>query len=161
MLKIVLLPGMDGTGKLFSGLIVELPSCCETVVVTYPTDRYLCALETADLIRSFCPVSGPFVLLAESFSVPMRDSLRRFQPFKHEGIDNLRRIRSQSHTRLETSYRLFTCTNPISWMDAKISSQALAPWTGSVASLVVGGAQGDHRSQAAGAGRAPPLRNRL
>lgn len=65
-LKLVLLPGMDGTGKLFDGLIAELP---ELDVLSIPLPQQgpqdyesLCQQLTPQLPRE------PFVLLAESFS---------------------------------------------------------------------------------------------
>jgi hypothetical protein len=39
--KLVLLPGMDGTGELFSNFEAALPSSLETVRVRYPADDTL------------------------------------------------------------------------------------------------------------------------
>jgi pimeloyl-[acyl-carrier protein] methyl ester esterase len=70
-LRIVLLPGMDGTGALFQDFVAALPGEIETKVVRYPPDVCLSDLEMATLIRSAMPNSEPFVLLAESFSTPL------------------------------------------------------------------------------------------
>ena len=71
MPKLVLLPGMDGTGSLFVEFIAALPSSFEVVAARYPTDQYLTNTEMQDLVRAVCPHSEPFTLLAESFSTPL------------------------------------------------------------------------------------------
>ena len=70
-MKLVLLPGMDGTGKLFSEFIAALPEEFEAVAVGYPTERHLPYSELEDFVRAACPSSEPFMLLAESFSTPL------------------------------------------------------------------------------------------
>jgi pimeloyl-ACP methyl ester carboxylesterase len=62
---------MDGTGELFADLVNALPEAFQTVTVRYPTDRFLSYTELPDLVRESCPVSEPFVLVAESFSSPL------------------------------------------------------------------------------------------
>jgi pimeloyl-ACP methyl ester carboxylesterase len=69
--KLVLLPGMDGTGDLFAGFIKVLPDPVEVQVVRYPTQFFLSYKELLSLVRDACPVSEPFALLAESFSTPL------------------------------------------------------------------------------------------
>jgi pimeloyl-ACP methyl ester carboxylesterase len=64
---LVLLPGMDGTGTLFSGLIENLPSGFEATIVSYP-NASLTEIELQQIVRVSAPVSEPFVLVAESFS---------------------------------------------------------------------------------------------
>ena len=39
--KLVLLPGMEGTGSLFAPFLKELPDWVQPVVVSYPTDQAL------------------------------------------------------------------------------------------------------------------------
>jgi pimeloyl-[acyl-carrier protein] methyl ester esterase len=70
-LKLVLLPGLDGTGELFTDFVNALSGSFETVTVRYPADRFLSYSELASLIRNSCPPSERFVLLAESFSTPL------------------------------------------------------------------------------------------
>jgi len=67
----VLLPGMDGTGQLFLDFVEFLPESIETVIVEYPTERFLSYAELDEFVRAACPVSTPFILLAESFSTPL------------------------------------------------------------------------------------------
>jgi len=38
-MKLVLLPGLDGTGKLFAPLIEALPSSIDIQVITYPLNK--------------------------------------------------------------------------------------------------------------------------
>ena len=71
MLKLVLLPGMDGTAELFSEFIAALPEPFETVTVRYPAERPLSYSELANFVRAACPVSEPYMLVAESFSTPL------------------------------------------------------------------------------------------
>jgi pimeloyl-[acyl-carrier protein] methyl ester esterase len=70
-LKLILLPGMDGTGELFTGLLKKLPKAFEAEVVRYPTDRNLSYSQLKELVESVTLVSDPFVLIAESFSAPL------------------------------------------------------------------------------------------
>jgi pimeloyl-ACP methyl ester carboxylesterase len=69
--KLVLLPGMHGTGTLFRDLVAALPAEIETKMVDYPPDVLLSEAELAGFVRSVMPDSGPTVLLAESFSTPL------------------------------------------------------------------------------------------
>jgi pimeloyl-ACP methyl ester carboxylesterase len=69
--KLVLLPGMDGTGDLFAPFVQALPQGFEVQIVRYPADRALSSPELAQLLESVTVGSEPFVLLAESFSSPL------------------------------------------------------------------------------------------
>lgn len=68
---LVLLPGMDGTGGLFADFVRSLPPSFETFIVRYPRDLALSYSQLADLTMSAVPTSTPFVIIAESFSVPV------------------------------------------------------------------------------------------
>lgn len=70
-MKIVLLPGMDGTGDLFADFVKALPDEFETEIVRHPTDVFLSYPELMPLVHSATPSSEPFVLIAESFSTPL------------------------------------------------------------------------------------------
>jgi pimeloyl-ACP methyl ester carboxylesterase len=69
--KLVLLPGMDGTGELFVPFIEALPVSFETVVARFPADSCLSYPRLAEIVQALLPVSEPFVLVAESFSTPL------------------------------------------------------------------------------------------
>lgn len=68
---LVLLPGMDGTGRLFDRFRSALPTDVSTEVVAYPSDRTTDLEALANLVRRRLPVDRPFVLVAESFSGPV------------------------------------------------------------------------------------------
>lgn len=84
--KLVLLPGMDGTGELFSEFAAAFPEEFETTIIRYPTERCLSNSELEDLIRAACPVSDPFVLLAESFSTPLAIQYAASNPVNLVGL---------------------------------------------------------------------------
>jgi len=71
MVTLVLLPGMDGTGELFSKFIETLAPGTESIVVRYPTTGALGYAELERIARSKLPTDRPFVILAESFSGPI------------------------------------------------------------------------------------------
>ncbi|MFL6567261.1 MAG: alpha/beta fold hydrolase [Burkholderiales bacterium] len=66
MVKLVMLPGLDGTGLLFRPLVASL-SGIGTKVVTYPNDKALSLDEHARWVMRQLP-GDKAVLLAESFS---------------------------------------------------------------------------------------------
>ncbi|QVW25282.1 alpha/beta hydrolase [Pseudomonas hormoni] len=72
---LVLLPGMDGTGQLFSPLVSALRPDIETIVVRYPCDIALSYEELEAIARKSLPTDRPFILLGESFSGPIAISL--------------------------------------------------------------------------------------
>ncbi len=84
--KLVLLPGMDGTGTLFAGLVDALGEAVKTQIVGYPTDRCLSYQQLTDIARCALPSDGPFVLLGESFSGPVAIALAAEQPERLKGL---------------------------------------------------------------------------
>ncbi|HEX7052370.1 MAG TPA: hypothetical protein VF211_00370, partial [Burkholderiales bacterium] len=70
-MKIVLLPGLDGTGILFGPFLDRLPASLSPIVVTYPPDRELGYDELLEIVLRHIPAGEPFVLLGESFSGPL------------------------------------------------------------------------------------------
>jgi pimeloyl-[acyl-carrier protein] methyl ester esterase len=69
--RLVLLPGLDGTGKLFAGFLAALPNTLTGFAVAYPSTQFLSYLELVPLVKAAVPKTEPFVLLAESFSTPL------------------------------------------------------------------------------------------
>ena len=67
---LVLLPGLDGTGKLFAEFLKALDPGVSAHVVPYPPDVPLGYDELEALVRAALP-QGRFVLLGESFSGPL------------------------------------------------------------------------------------------
>lgn len=68
---LVLLPGLDGTGKLFAEFLEALDLGLRAQVVPYPPNVPLGYEELEPLVRAALPTHGPFVLLGESFSGPL------------------------------------------------------------------------------------------
>jgi pimeloyl-ACP methyl ester carboxylesterase len=78
MPRLVLLPGLDGTGNLFADILPFLTGF-DVTVVRYPADRVLEEAEFLAHIRTHLP-NAPFFLLAESFSTPFAIQLAAEQP---------------------------------------------------------------------------------
>lgn len=69
-LTAVLLPGIDGTGKMFGPLISELPDWMTPRVLDYPTQDVLSYPQLAQRLLPRLPDS-PFIIIAESFAGPL------------------------------------------------------------------------------------------
>ena len=69
--SLVLLPGMDGTGRMFTPLVRALREWVNPVVVPYPADRPLDYAGHLGLVRRALPADRQLVLLGESFSGPL------------------------------------------------------------------------------------------
>jgi pimeloyl-ACP methyl ester carboxylesterase len=68
---LVLLPGLDGTGKLFSEFVKSLGPSLDSLIVPYPKDRSLGYDELEALVLAALPRGRRFILLGESFSGPI------------------------------------------------------------------------------------------
>lgn len=86
VVKLVLLPGMDGTGELFRYFVDALPGEFDTVTVRYPNNQHLSYSELLSFVRVACPVSEPLVLVAESFSTPLAIQYAATNPANLEGL---------------------------------------------------------------------------
>jgi pimeloyl-ACP methyl ester carboxylesterase len=67
----VLLPGMDGTGRLFSRFVAAGSGALELRTLSYPPDRFLGYADLEALVRRELPADRPFALLGESFGGPL------------------------------------------------------------------------------------------
>ncbi len=85
-MKLILMPGMDGTGELFAPLLRALGRSIESTVLRYPTDEPLGYPELLPRVRAALPSSGPFVLLGESFSGPLAIMLAAEAPAGLQGV---------------------------------------------------------------------------
>jgi pimeloyl-[acyl-carrier protein] methyl ester esterase len=86
---LVLLPGLDGTGKLFAEFVKALDPGIHTVVVAYPPDQALGYEELYALVIGVLdklPREQRFVLLGESFSGPLAIRIAARAP---PGLDGL------------------------------------------------------------------------
>lgn len=79
-IEVILLPGLDGTGELLSEFAAALSGEFKIKIVRYPTDRFLSYSEAVDFVRAMCPASGPFVLVAESYSTPIAIKYAALKP---------------------------------------------------------------------------------
>jgi pimeloyl-ACP methyl ester carboxylesterase len=66
--RLVLLPGLDGTGLLFGPLLEALPPDIDATVVSYPAEVFLPRRDLADLVAEELSRGGDTVILAESYS---------------------------------------------------------------------------------------------
>jgi pimeloyl-[acyl-carrier protein] methyl ester esterase len=78
MVTLVLLPGTDGTGDLFTPFLADFAG--KAKVVRYPTSEALGYSELEQIARDALPVGEPFVLLGESFSGPIAVCLAASRP---------------------------------------------------------------------------------
>lgn len=69
-MKLVLLPGMDGTGILFLPLLQCLTPFVEVQIISYPADSCLDYAQLYQQVEKELP-NEPYALLAESFSGPI------------------------------------------------------------------------------------------
>jgi pimeloyl-[acyl-carrier protein] methyl ester esterase len=78
--RLVLLPGMDGTGVMFADLLRALPPMPEPVVISYPVDVTLDLEGLVAFVEPKLPRDEPFILLGESFSGPVAVRLAALRP---------------------------------------------------------------------------------
>lgn len=69
--RLVLLPGLDGSGMLFAPLLRALPPDIATTVVAYPEEKALSYEDLLPAVFAALPRDAPFVLLGESFGGPL------------------------------------------------------------------------------------------
>lgn len=79
LMKIVLLPGLDGTGNLFEPFVNALPKTIETQVISYETDIKQSYKELVEFVATKLP-NEEFILVAESFSGPIAYEIALLKP---------------------------------------------------------------------------------
>jgi pimeloyl-[acyl-carrier protein] methyl ester esterase len=83
--KVVLLPGMDGTGDLFGDFIAALRRELTAVVARYPREEFVDYGELLARVLKGLP-KEPFVVVAESFSTPLAIMLAATAPKHLTGV---------------------------------------------------------------------------
>jgi pimeloyl-[acyl-carrier protein] methyl ester esterase len=83
--RLVLLPGLDGTGELFAPFVAAL-GAVPFQVMAYPHDRVMVYAELEAHTAAKLPTNEDFVLLAESFSGPIGISLAASRPPGIKGL---------------------------------------------------------------------------
>lgn len=84
-IKLLLLPGMYGTGELFADFVKALPDGFAAQVVDYPNDISLSYPELLELVRALVPAE-PYVIVAESFSTPLAIQFAATNPENLRGL---------------------------------------------------------------------------
>jgi pimeloyl-[acyl-carrier protein] methyl ester esterase len=85
-LTYVLMPGLDGTGRLFEPLRQAVGDRAETLTVSYPEHEALTYAELLPRVERLLPKAGGFVLIAESFSGPLALALAAESPARLAGV---------------------------------------------------------------------------
>lgn len=70
-MRVVFLPGLDGTGLLFEPLLQVLPEHIQHSVIRYPLDKKQTYSELLEYVLQRLPVDEPYILVGESFSGPL------------------------------------------------------------------------------------------
>ena len=83
--QLVLLPGLEGSGYLFDGLLTELGSSFEAQVLRYPSTAGTYD-ELLPLVEPIVTQSRPCFVLAESFSTPLAVRLCAAAPAGIQGL---------------------------------------------------------------------------
>jgi pimeloyl-ACP methyl ester carboxylesterase len=71
---------------LFSEFAAALSGEFEITTVRYPAEQCLSYSDLAGFVRAACPISGPFVLLAESYSTPLAIKYAASNPDNLQGL---------------------------------------------------------------------------
>lgn len=103
---LVLLPGLDGTGKLFAEFLEALDLGGSANVVPYPPDVPLGYDELELLVRAVLPTRARFVLLGESFSGPLAIRIAASPPPGLAGLILCVTFASNPYPRLAWARRL-------------------------------------------------------
>ena len=83
---LVLLPGLDGTGKLFDKFVRALGAGVESRIIGYSPDQPLGYEELEIRVRATLPDDRPYVLLGESFSGPIAIRIAASAPARLVGV---------------------------------------------------------------------------
>ncbi|HEX7803904.1 MAG TPA: alpha/beta fold hydrolase [Pseudoxanthomonas sp.] len=70
-LIVCLLPGLDGTGRLYSRLAADLAADFDVRVIDYPVDDFGGYRALAEKLAPRLPQDRPFLIVAESFAGPL------------------------------------------------------------------------------------------
>jgi len=81
-MRLILLPGLDGTGELFSDFINDLSEDITVTCIKYPELEQLGYTELVSYVQSRLPINEDFIILAESFSGPIAFELAKTE-LKH------------------------------------------------------------------------------
>ena len=123
-ITLVLLPGMDGSGRLFDAFVAELANDFNIVIVRYPASVPLSYAELEAVARQMIPPHGPYVLLAESFSGPIAIALAASADARLKGLVLCCTFARNPRPSL-TKFRPLLDALPMGWLPALACSYLL------------------------------------
>lgn len=85
-LIVCLLPGLDGTGRLYRRLATELLSDFDVRILDYAVDEFDGYEGLAEILALRLPRDRPFLIVAESFAGPLAVLLAAAQPHGLQGV---------------------------------------------------------------------------
>ena len=85
-MRVVLLPGLDGTGELLEPFVEAIGAHAPVTVVRYPPKEFLTYRELDTRVRQGLPDDEPYVLLGEFFSGPVAILLAASCPMHLKGL---------------------------------------------------------------------------
>jgi pimeloyl-ACP methyl ester carboxylesterase len=85
-LHLVLMPGLDGSGKMFQPFLEQLPVECKVTVISYPGDRTIEFSDLDDYVCERLPRETPLILIGESYSGPVAVMLSQRAELDIRGI---------------------------------------------------------------------------
>jgi len=86
MLTLILLPGLDGTGEMFTPFVAALNGEFDTRIINYPSNSAFGYSELETFIQAQLPVDSPYVILGESFSGPLAISIAAKAPSQLKAV---------------------------------------------------------------------------
>lgn len=75
-MKLILLPGLDGTGFLLEPLVRALPSHLAPLIIAYPAQETLGYAELTEYVKERIPKTDDFIIVGESFQGHWLSQLR-------------------------------------------------------------------------------------
>jgi pimeloyl-[acyl-carrier protein] methyl ester esterase len=86
MMRLVLLPGMHGTGELFSEFMRAMPEPKHIEALYYPNDVVWSYSQLLGAVKAWVPQTDEYYLLAESFSTPLAIQFAATRPANLKGL---------------------------------------------------------------------------
>lgn len=83
---VCLLPGLDGTGRLYSRLVKDLSGDFDVRILDYPVDEFDGYESLAEILALRLPRDRPFLIVAESFAGPLAVLLAAARPPGLQGL---------------------------------------------------------------------------
>src|SRR3981081_958267 len=84
--RLLVLPGMDGTGQLLQPFVEAIGARARCTICAYPTHTALDYDQLTKLVEQSVPRNEPWVILAESFSGPIAVKIAAANPRGLKGV---------------------------------------------------------------------------